>query len=112
MIDINLEEGAPTINSEVDLIIQQVDLLFDTAYKEVHGAPDFGTRYEDFLFNLNMSNDAIAYQIKNDLASLNLFGFSPSVNVTILEGTLNDIILVQISLERGSEYYEKTYQIQ
>lgn len=112
MIDINLDEGAPTINNEIDLIIQQVDLLFDTAYREVQGASGYGTRYEDFLFNMNMSNDAIAYQIKNDLGTLELFGFAPSVDVTILEGTNNDIILVRIGLERGSDYYEKTYNIQ
>lgn len=111
MIDINLAEGNPTINSDVDLIIQQIDLLFDTAPKEVQGTPGYGTRYEDFLFNLSMSNAAIAYQVQSDLASLNLFGFVPSVDVTILNGTLNDIVLVTIVLERGQEYYEKTYEL-
>lgn len=112
MIDINLEEGKPTINNEIDLLIQQIDMLFDTAYREVHGAPGYGTRYEDFLYNLNLSNAAIEYQIKCDLNSIELFGFTPSVSVSIFEGTLNDIILCKVTLERDNQAYEKTYKIQ
>jgi len=112
MVDINLSEGAPIINDNVSLIIQQIDTLFDTAYREVHGAPYYGTRYDEFLYNMNMSNDAIAYQVECDLADINLFGFIPTVNVTILEGTINDIILISITLSKNDEVYEKTYKIQ
>lgn len=112
MIDINLDGGAPTINNEIDLIIQQIDMLFDTAYREVHGAPGYGTRYEDFLYNLNISNAAIEYQIQCDLNSLQLFGFVPSVEVSIYEGTLNDIILCKVTLTRNDQVCEKTYKIQ
>lgn len=112
MVDINLDEGTPTINTDVALIIQQIDLLFDTSRREVFGKPDYGTRYDDFLFNMTVSNEAIEYQVKNDLAQLNLFGYTPSVSVTILEGTLNDIILISIGLSRNDSYYEKIYKIQ
>jgi len=112
MVDFNLNEGAPVINEEADLIIQQVDLLFDTAKKELMGDPEYGTDYDQFLFNLQASNDAIAYKIESDLGQLNLFGFIPHVEVTILEGTKNDIILCKVSLARNEEYYEKTYKIQ
>lgn len=112
MIDINLSEGYPTENDDVQLIIQQVDLLFDTNYNEVLGSPYFGTDYNEFLFNTNLSNESIEYQIKSDLGKLQLFGFQPSVSVTILEGTLNDIILVTVGLKKKSKYYEKTYKIE
>ena len=112
MVDFNLSEGSPTINQEADLIIQQIDLLFDTAKHEVMGDQDFGTDYDQFLFNMQASNAAIAYKIESDLGKMNLFGFIPHVDVTILEGTQNDIILCKIELVRGDEYYEKTYKIQ
>ena len=112
MLDINLDEGAPVINKDVDLIIQQIDMLFDTAHREVFGAPVYGTNYDEYLYNLSLSNEAIAYQIQCDLAQLQLFGFTPEVEVSILEGTLNDIRLINIGLSRGNTYYEKTYKIQ
>ena len=112
MIDINLNPGSPLVNNEVDIIIQQVDMLFDTAKKEVLGIPDYGTDYDEFLFNLQMSNAAIAYQVECDIRSLELFGFEPTVEVSILEGTLNDIVLITIGLRRNETYYEKTYKLQ
>lgn len=112
MIDINLEKGSPLINTEIDLIIQQIDMFFDTKKKELMGAPNYGTDYDRFLYDMQVSNAAIAYQLECDLSYLNLFGFIPSVEVSILEGTLNDIILCKVKLERDSESYEKTYVIQ
>lgn len=112
MVDINLDEGAPTVNADVKLIIQQIDMLFDTKKHTVLGSPNYGTNYEEFLFNLNLSNDAIAYQIQCDLGLLELFDYQPSVSVSILEGTLNDIILVNISLTKNDDCYEKTYVLQ
>lgn len=111
MIDFNLYPGEPVINTETDLIIQQIDLLFDTKKQELMGMPSYGTDYEQFLFNMQVSNAAIAYQLERDISSLNLFGFVPHVEVTILEGTLSDIILCKVALVRNNEYYEKTYEI-
>lgn len=101
----------PAINQDVDLILQQIDILFNTNRRELIGVPSYGTDYDQYLFNLSLSNDAIAYNIQCDLGSIELFGFTPTVNVGILEGTLNDIILVTIGLERDNLYYEKTYTI-
>ena len=111
MLDINLSEGDFIINDEPSLIIQQIDLLFDTKEKEVFGAEAYGTKYDEFLFNTNLSNSAIEYQIMADLGSLELFGYTPHVDVNILEGTLNDIILITIGLSKNNTYYEKTYKL-
>ena len=112
MIDFNINSGAPVINNEVDLIIQQIDMLFDTNKREVHGNADYGCTYDEFLFNLNVSNSAIEYAVECDLKDLQLFGYQPSVQAIILEGTLNDIILLKIGLSKGNFYYEKTYKFQ
>lgn len=101
----------PSLNKSVDLILQQIDILFNTNKRELFGATGFGTDYDQYLFNLTMSNEAIAYNIQHDLESLELFGFTPLVHVGIVEGTLNDIILVTVGLKRDRAYYEKTYTI-
>ena len=37
MIDFNLDAGSPTKTGDVALILQQIDMLFDTTPKEVLG---------------------------------------------------------------------------
>lgn len=112
MVDFNLNSGAPVVNNEIDLIIQQIDILFDTNKREVHGNPDYGCTYDEFLFNLTVSNSAIEYAVECDLRELQLFDYQPTVEAYILEGTLNDIILLKIGLAKGNLYYEKTYKFQ
>ena len=48
----------------------------------------------------------------NDLASINLMGFVPEVEVLLLQGTEQDIALINIDLTRYNEQYTKTYKIE
>jgi hypothetical protein len=111
MIDFNLNSGGPVQNDEISLILQQIDLLFDTTPKEVLGDNLFGTNYERFLHQLNISNAAIQQQVLSDLNKLELFDFIPTVEIHILQGTENDIILVEINLNRDDESYQRIYKI-
>jgi hypothetical protein len=110
MIDFDLIDK-PTQNDDISLILQQIDILFDTRPKEVLGSEEFGTNYEKYLFDLNISNEAIKYSILTDLRSLDLFGFEPTVDVYLLQGTEHDIALVDIQLRRDDEYYQQIYKI-
>lgn len=112
MIDFNLDKNDPIKNSDVGLILQQIDLLFDTTPREVLGYEEFGTDYDRFLFNLNFSDVAIEQSILSDIRSLELFNFTPKVKAYILQGSEHDIILVDITLTRQGEVYNKTYKIQ
>ena len=111
MIDFNLEQGDPTINEEEALILQQLEILLDTYPREVLGNDKFGTNYSEFLYDLGLSNQYIEQTILSDINSLQLFGYSVNVNVEILEGTLNDIILVRIVFYKGSRSFEKLFKI-
>ena len=111
MIDFNLEQGDPTINEEETLILQQLEILLDTYPKEVLGSDKFGTNYSEFLYDLSLSNQYIEQTILSDINSLQLFGYSVNVNVEILEGTLNDIILVRIVFYKESRSFEKLFKI-
>lgn len=111
MIDFNLDFNEPIKYDDVDLILQQVDILFDTSRGEVLGNISYGTNYSDFLYNLQSSNDDIKYTISRDLSTLELFGYTYDVNVDILQGSENDIIIVKISFQRDSDYFDKIYKI-
>lgn len=112
MVDFNLDNNdIPSKNRDIDLIIQQINLLFDTSKKEILGQSEFGTQYDNYLYNLNISNEALRQEVLSDLRDLNLFGFTPYVNVYLMQGTEKDIALVDINLIRDDEKYQKIYKI-
>ena len=111
MIDFNIDSGAPIKRGDIDLILQQIDILFDTEPGEVFGDDEFGSQYDDYLYQLNMSAENLKANIMSDITSINLFGFIPDVEVYLLQGTEQDIALIDIELKRGDEHYNKTYKI-
>lgn len=115
MIDFSLSNKLTDdiiINNDLLLVLQQIDLLFDTNINDVLGDTNFGSNYDDYLYTLSVSNIALENKILNDLRKLDLFGFTPSVTVKILEGSYRDIALIDITLTDESGYtYDKTYMI-
>lgn len=111
MIDFNLQQGSPIINDELGLILQQIDILFDTNRRSVFGSEDFGTKYNELLYRLNLSADNIKTLVESDLNSLDLFGWSYDVQVYLLQGSEQDIILIDINLYKGNNKFNTTYKI-
>ena len=111
MIDFNLDFGDATKNNEIELILQQIDILFDTNRREVLGDEEFGTEYDRYLYNLNVSNEGLAERVRSDLKSLELFGYTPEVEVLFLQGSQQDIALINIILSKNNNKFEKTYRI-
>jgi hypothetical protein len=116
MIDINIGNGYNStekdiLSNDVELLIQQVDMLFGTDKNSVLGDLEYGTNYDKYLYTTGISNAAMESKILSDLNTLNLFGFKPSVNVILLEGTARDIALIDITLTGEYETYNKTYRI-
>lgn len=111
MIDFNLDIGSPIKNNDIDLLLQQIDLLFDTNQKEVLGHDGFGTKYDEYLYKLNISNESLKQEVLSDLHSLTLFGYNPEVNVYLMQGTEQDIALIDIVLTRNEETYQRIYKI-
>lgn len=112
MVDFSLEPGKPVIDSDVDLVLQQIDILFDTTPKEVFGDEDYGTTYDDYLYRLKISGESLKNRVLDDMYSIDLRGFEPSVEVLLLQGTEQDIALIDITLTRYNETYKKTYKIE
>lgn len=111
MIDFNIDFGAAIKTSDIDLILQQIDILFDTHPKEVLGDEEFGSQYDRYLYNLKISNEGLRNKILHDLNSLDLRGWVPNVNVHLLQGSERDIALIDIDLYKNDESYKKTYKI-
>ena len=111
MIDFNLDSGSAVKSDDAALILQQIDLLFDTKPKELLGEPDYGSTYDEYLYKLKISNSALQYQVESDLHDLELFDFVPTVEVHLLQGTEQDIALIDIVLTRDEETYRRIYKI-
>lgn len=114
MIDFNISNKLSddiVVSNDLILILQQIDLLFNTEPGDVLGDTIFGTNYDKYLYTLGISNAALESKIMNDLSNLQLFGFTPSVSVTLVEGTVRDIAFIDITLSGEYEEYNKTYVI-
>ena len=111
MIDFCLDDNSVIINDDVSLIVQQIDILFDTKPRELLGFSDYGTKYDTYLYNLQLSNEFLKRTVLADINSLNLFGFRPDVEVHLLQGTEQDIALIEINLIRDEEHYQRIYKI-
>lgn len=111
MIDFNLDEGAPIKINDVELILSQIDILFDTVPKEVLGDEEFGSQYDKYLYNMQINGDSLKQIVLSDISSLELFGYTPNVEVYLLQGTEQDIAIIDITLSKYDEKYKKTYKI-
>ena len=111
MADFHINKGVPMLNRNIDLVLQQIDMLFDTTPREVLGDPDYGTRYDRYLYNLNISNEGMRQAILSDIYKIDLMGFTPQVDVIFLQGTQRDIAIIDIILENDQNTYRRTYKI-
>ena len=111
MIDFNMYTDDVTTRSDEENIIQQMDVLFNTRPHDVLGQEEFGTRYDKFLYDLTITNEAIRNVILNDVNGLELFGYAPDVDVYLLKGTQNDILMIDIHMTRADNEFQKIYKI-
>ena len=112
MIDFCLNKSAITLQHDCDLVLQQVDMLFDTSPKEVLGEPDYGSDYDKFIWDLTASESTIERYIAGNIrANVDLLGFNLTVKAEVYYGTNNDIILVAIILEKEGDTFKKVYNI-
>lgn len=111
MKDFCLSDKKVFVSEEVESLLQQIDILFDTNPTEVFGE-DYGSNFYDFLWDMKASaNDISEYTKKVIYKYVVLNGWSLNVITDIIQGTLNDIILIRIQLSKYNETYEKIYRV-
>lgn len=100
-VDIAVDGDKRIINDKFDFLLQEIEILFDTSKGEVLGEDNFGTEFEDFIWDLNVSNTYISNYVKNKINNYTISGkfFNIDVNTKILRGTESDIILVEIGIK-------------
>lgn len=114
MIDFTLSRtfsDEPTISNNLLLVLQQIDMLFDTDKNAVLGDETFGSNYDKYLYTVGVSNYALKTKIQSDIEKLNLFEYTVNVEVIITEGTYRDIALIDITISGNYESEHKTYII-
>lgn len=112
MIDFCSVQGAVVLDNEVDLIIQQIEMLFDTRPGEVLGQYDFGVSFDTYLFNPNIGSHMVENEVTNYITSnVELFGWSVDVKVEFLVGTQHDIMIMQVSFHKNTDVYTKLYKV-
>ena len=110
-MDFHLNNGESFLKRDIDYVLQQIDMLFDTTPREVLGDTEYGTNYDVYLYNLNTSNEGLKSKILSDIYSLDLRGYKIDVEVSFLEGTQRDIALIDIKLNRNYESHRRIYKI-
>ena len=102
MVDFSMykKSGTPTLN-----------YLFDTTPTEVLGDENFGTNYDKYLYDTRLSADNLKTIVEQDLRELNLMGWKYDVEVYLLQGTQEDIAIINITFTKGIETVQKTYKI-
>jgi hypothetical protein len=111
MRDFSLDENSIFVDDDLDLILQQIDILFDTHIGEVLGE-FYGSDFEKYLWDLNISAADISEYVEDIITTyINLFDYTLSVDTQCFQGTQNDIILITISLKNESQSIEKTYKL-
>lgn len=112
MIDFSRVTSTTTIENTAEFVLQQIDILLDTDKCEVLGEPRFGSDYDKFLYELNISNTYIENYIYNNITeNVDLMGWELSVHVDLMVGTKTDIILVEISVSKNNDVFSKVYKI-
>ena len=113
MRDFCISDNKVTLADEASLIIQQIDMLFDTSHGEVLGEYMYGSDFRQFLWDLKASaTDISNYTSSKIAANIDMLGWSYDVSTSLMEGVNNDIILITVSMRKGVESYSKTYKVQ
>ena len=113
MIDFCTTNDEVYLDSELDLIIQQIEMLFSTTPTDVIGVPQYGSAFEKYIYDLSYSTNEIKRYAENLLSNnVEFFGNDFSVDASILHGEYNDIILLEVNIYVNEHTYQKIYKIE
>lgn len=99
------------ISSDIQLVKQQIDILFDTKYGDLMGDVDYGTDYMTNLYDLKLTPSKLSQKMEKDLENLDLMGFAPSVTAYFLDGTYRDIAVIEVTLTKDGYSTTVSYAI-
>jgi len=111
MIDFCNNESAVQLTTELDNVLQQMEIFLDTQEDEVLGA-EYGNDFDKFLFDVNVGNEYAAQYIESAIRSnVELGSWDLSVRVSFLMGQANDIMIIHLKLSNGEDVLQKNYRM-
>lgn len=109
-IDLSLDNRI-ILYSKFDAAIQEIDLLFNTSHCELLGDTSYGTNFEQFLWTLNPSPDALKKYINEKISKSSLASEVVSdVDVKVYDGEYRNIYDVQLTLTSGDDVAYRKYE--
>lgn len=104
------------LHDDLDLALQELDILFNTTNTELIGNPNFGTNFEQFLWQITPSSDQLRTYIYNKISTETIVLNKFDVNITVdiqLDNTNDKVYIVKIEIVDPSSNDKKTrvYQL-
>ena len=111
MLDLALDNRI-FLYEKIDCAIQELDILFDTENTELINNPQFGTNFEQFLWQLNPSPNELKKYINEKIQFFTYFlaNMEYEIDVNIINGELRNIYVVKINIKYNDETKTKIYQ--
>lgn len=112
MLDLAIDSRV-FLTSELDGALQELDMLFNTENTELIGEPQFGTNFDQFLWDMNPSTTRVEEYIKEHIKdTFYLSQMKHSVEVKLLDGDYRSIyhVIINIYDEKTDTEGERQYQ--
>lgn len=91
------------LTSKLDCALQELDMLFNTTNTELIGNTEYGTNFEQFLWQLTPSTQELKNYIYRKIKNTYFLSqYEVTINIRTEAGTLRDIYYVEISLNTNS----------
>lgn len=111
MIDLAIDTRV-FITTKLDEAVQELDMIFNTSNGELIGYPQYGTDFEQFLWQMNDSSSKIqTYVYEKIKDTLFLRDMMTDINVETLEGEMRRIYVLHITVSDGTQSQNRTYQL-
>lgn len=114
MIDFGLHNDIAVINDTFQEAIQEIDILFSTHNTELLGDVNYGTNFEQFLWEMVPSESQLEAYIENKINSCTLFAalYKHTIQVESLQDTSENIYVVHFSIyDTNGKEINKNYII-
>lgn len=109
MLDLSLDHNI-FINNALDAAVQELDILFSTGTTELINNPQFGTNFEQFLWQMTPAADALKQYISEKIENtLFLSKLKTDISIDIVKGDIRFIynIIINISDEKNNKITRK-----
>lgn len=95
------------LEDRVDAGVQELDILFNTVNTELLGYPEYGTNFEQYLWDMTPSPQSLKSYIQNKINTQTMImrELDYNVEVSVISGTARQIYLVQVVVLKDDDSY-------